>query len=551
MHVRERSWRIRARRVLPAADRNLLRAILADGEIARDAYAAWRRELDWSTIPPGWQKLLPILHHNATRLGIDDPLLKRMGGVRRYLWARNLRLMQLAKTVHGALVAAAVPVMALKGSALVAHRFVNRSIRPMEDLDILVPPDHVANAMDALEGLGMHAWPFRRDSVLRRVLPQAEVSGSAFRTAAGDYIDLHWNAMHLDRRPSADVPMWQRSCSIDFEGVHIRVPDPVDLVLQICGHGAQDGGAALLRAVVDTAILIRATTPFDWDALSARAGEHRMSAVVSDAFGLLADAIGDEDIAGARDALACQATLAEQIEAWAERCNPGYRRPGLIGVLAAAADYRRRRAALFCAPLSAVLLAWMRADMCTRSVVAALARLVYLAARRPRLLRRLLASDRRLALPEAEELTPISGTADITKDDLGEAHFIAGWSLGEDAGRWTDGRIATLALRIDPADHGRPYLAFDLTCAVPIEGKPMEIKVYIADRFVTTRRFWPSVVDNTPLITSVPQQRGPFAAVVPITFEIAEPFQPAAATGSSDGRRLGLLLRAIRIGGES
>jgi len=551
MKVRAKSWRIRVRSVLPAADRNLLRAILGDGEIARDAYSAWRRDLDWSIIPPAWQRLLPILHHNATRLGIDDPLLKRIGGVRRYLWARNLRLMKLAKMVHGALIAAAVPVMALKGSALVAHRFVNRSIRPMEDLDILVPPDRVADAMDVLEGLGMRASPFRRDSVLRRVLPQAEMSGSAFRTTDGDYIDLHWNAMHLDRRPSADVPMWQRSRSIDFEGAPIRVPDPVDLVLQICGHGAQDGGAALMRAVVDTAIVVRSTTAFDWHALLARAGDHRMSAIVSDAVGILADAIGDEGIVRAHDALASQSTVVEQIEAWAERCNPGYRRPGLIGVLAAAADYRRRRAALFCAPLSAVVLDWMRADMCTRSAVAALARVVYLAARRPRLLRRLLASDRRLALPAVEELTPISGTADVTKGDLGEGHFVAGWSQGEDAGRWTDGRIATLALRIDPADQRRLYLAFDLACAVPIVGKPMVIDVYIADRLVTTRRFWPGVVDNAPLISLVPQQRRPFAAVVPVTFEIAEPFQPAAATGSSDGRRLGLLLRTIRVGSEA
>ena len=79
----------------------------------------------------------------------------------------------------------------------------------------------------------------------------------------------------------------------------------------------------------------------------------------------------------------------------------------------------------------------------------------------------------------------------------------------------------------------------------------MGINVYIADRLITTRRFWPGVVDNTPLISLVPRQRQPFAAVVPVTFEITEPFQPAAATGSSDGRRLGLLLRTIQIGGES
>ena len=204
-----------------------------------------------------------------------------------------------------------------------------------------MPPDRVADAMDVLERLGMRALPFRRNSPLQRVVPEAELPGSAFQIADGDYVDLHWNAMHLDRRGDADVQMWQRSRPTEFEGAPIRVPDPVDLVLQICGHGAQDGGAALLRAVVDTAIVIGATTPFDWGALLSRAGRHRMSAVVSKAFGLLADAIGDEEVARTCDALAGQARPGQRIEAWAERCNPGYRRPGLIGVLAAAADYRR------------------------------------------------------------------------------------------------------------------------------------------------------------------------------------------------------------------
>lgn len=544
MQAIDKSIIFRRRHLLSATDRNLLRAVLGDGNIALEAYAQWRRDLDWDTIPGVSQRLLPMLHHNAIRLGIEDHLLRRIGGVRRYKWARNLRLMRLAKTVHGAFATAGVPVMALKGSALVAHRFIDRSIRPMEDLDILVHPDRVADAVELLERLGMRAAPFRRDSVLHRLMPQAEMPGSAFRTADGEYIDLHWNAMHLDRRFDADIEMWQRSRSIEFEGTCIRVPDPIDLVLQICGHGSQDGGAALLRAVVDVAIIIRGTPQFDWHALVARAAQHRMSAVVSDALGILADAIGDENAARCRDALAHQAGSIEWIESWAERRNPGYRRPGPIGMLAAACDHQRGRPALFHMPLPSALFAWMRDVMGTQSKIAALARATYLALRRPRLLRRLLASDTRLALPAAEQLTLIKGTADVTKSDLNEAHFMAGWSPGEDAGRWTEGRIATFALRLDSSDDREVHLTFDLECAVPF--KPMDVTLYIADRFVTTRRFLPNVADNT-LAGLVPRQRQPFGAVVPVTFEISEPFQPAAEGHSPDGRRLGFLLRAIRI----
>jgi hypothetical protein len=549
MQVREKSWFFGGQGALSASDRNLLRAVLGDGEVARDAYAAWRRDVDWANLPPSWQGLLPILHHNATRLGIDDPLLERIRGVRRYKWARNLRLMSIAKTVHAALAAADVPVMALKGSALVVHQFVDRSIRPMEDVDILVPPDRAAEAMNALERLGMRAAPFRRASLLQRVVPQAEIAGSAFLTTEGEYLDLHWNAMHLDRRPDADTGMWQRSRLTDFEGVPVRVPDPVDLVLQICVHGSQDGGRAMMRAIVDAALIIRAAETFDWRALVARAQHHRISAVMADTLKPLANTIGSTDLAQACEALAGQSGYGERIEAWAERCNPTYRRAGLTGVLSAAADFRRGHAELFHAPLLPVVMAWMRAHMRTRTTVAALARLTYLAANRPHILRRILASDSRLALPAMENLTPINGSVDLTKSDLDEAHFVAGWSPAEDAGRWTEGRLATLALRIDPEDRRRLHVAFDVASAVPPVGKPMDVSVYIAGRLANIRRFWPGVLDTTPLVSMVPRQRQPFGAVVPVTFEITEPYQPAAETGSPDGRRLGLLLRAIRVGG--
>src|SRR4029077_20955236 len=125
----------------------LLKAALLDGDAAIAACRAWRPTLDFETISYGQQRLLPLLQHNLTRFGIDDPLLERFRGIRRYFWVRNLKAMAFARRLFAALDHIGVPFIVLKGAAIVACYLPDRSLRPMDDIDILVPEDQVANVI--------------------------------------------------------------------------------------------------------------------------------------------------------------------------------------------------------------------------------------------------------------------------------------------------------------------------------------------------------------------------------------------------------------------
>ena len=134
----------------------LLKAALLDEDAAIAAYRAWRPTLDFETISYGQQRLLPLLQSNLTRFGIEDPLADRFRGIRRYFWVRNLKAMAFAQRVFAALDQIGVPFIVLKGAALIACYLADRSLRPMDDIDILVPEDRLADAIAVLTAMNLH-----------------------------------------------------------------------------------------------------------------------------------------------------------------------------------------------------------------------------------------------------------------------------------------------------------------------------------------------------------------------------------------------------------
>ena len=133
----------------------LLKATLLEGDAAVAAYRAWRPTLDLANISRGQRRLLPLLQSNLARLGIEDPLADRFRGIRRYFWIRNLKAIAVAQRVFGALDRIGVPFIVLKGAALIACHLADRSLRPMEDIDILVREDRLADVIAVLTALNL------------------------------------------------------------------------------------------------------------------------------------------------------------------------------------------------------------------------------------------------------------------------------------------------------------------------------------------------------------------------------------------------------------
>jgi hypothetical protein len=520
-------------------DVNLLRAALLDGDVARASFRAWREHLDWEAVTVVWQRLMPLLDDNLRRLGVDDPLIRRFRGVRRYFWAKNLRRTGVAKSVFSAFDAAGLPVLGLKGISLIAGGYVDRSVRPMEDLDILVRPDDVEAATDLLDGLGYRPAWYTGKGFRRRA---AELSGSpsqGFRNDVGDEVDLHWNIMHLDQRPDADRHAWETSRLVSFEGQEIRVLSPADQLLHSLEHGAQDLDARGLRWIADAAVIIRSTPDLDWPAFAEAARFHRLSVVTAAMLQQLVDVLGVNVPSATMVALARDASFGERLESRlllggaARTANP------LIRI----AMFRRRRGDLFERGLPSAVGPYLMSLTGAPNPRIAAVRTVYNALGQPRWLRRALVRDRDLALPAPDLLPEFGTTIDTASPDMPEAAFVHGWSVVEKGGRWTHGRSATIAWRCDPSAAAVTSISV-LGWAVQLR---MGMKVYANDVAVGRISFMQNAAPG-PMTFDIPASALAGSPVLVLTFEINRPLVPAARGASIDTRPLGIHLQWIKFG---
>ena len=494
-----------AARRMSRADIDLLRAALLDGDAAISAFRAWRPTLDLATLPYGHQRLLPLLQRNMTRLGIEDPYIERFRGIRRYFWVRNLRSMALARSLFEALNQGTVPFIVLKGAALIAGYLDDRSLRPMDDIDILVRDEHVPEAVAILAARGLfpalsdeRQLPQERTQrFLRNERVRSNLAGWQF-VGHEQNIDLHWRALHLDRRPEADARFWRDSRTVDFDGLPVRVLDPAHHLLHLCAHAAQDrSGSSMQQWAADATTIIRGSPDLSWDRVVEEARARHVSRIVGNSLAFLVAEL---------DLPIPPATIRRLLSAgdWSERAEARLRALGAEAMPPASRtflafqDYRRGtggnlldRRAISVAP--AFLKAWTGgAGSISLGAIALQAMLGH-----PRWLRRLTGRDRFRAVPDRGRLPRVGEAIDLFGLPAREAALVAGWGLPEASGRWTVAREATTAWRVDAADgdldllvDGDPFLVGD---------KPhLDVEIWANDRLVETLLFRPGETSPLP-----------------------------------------------------
>jgi len=127
----------------PSHEQDLvLRAALLDGDAAVSAFREWvgRVDLD-GDFDLATFRLPPLLYDNLRRLGIKHPLLDRLKGAYRLVWYKNHKLFDDLRPVMATLSQAGIRTMLLKGAPLVFNTYGSHTLRPMSDIDVLVPTE--------------------------------------------------------------------------------------------------------------------------------------------------------------------------------------------------------------------------------------------------------------------------------------------------------------------------------------------------------------------------------------------------------------------------
>ena len=229
------------------------------------------RELLFSMVAPGeglhsrmraphddeWDQLLriarqhrlePMLHWRAradrTIAGAPQRFRDAIAATFRLQALRSLQLQLHVAAVHQAMRARDIPAIFLKGAFLAFHVYPHPALRPLRDLDVLVPRDQALLAFESLLRAG-----FKRHS---------EIQGSAQAwlecrkhlpplVTADGYVSVEIHAELTEVPPgtgglfrSANEQLWERSIEQGVLGEQIRYLSPTDQLLHIIVHAVYD-----------------------------------------------------------------------------------------------------------------------------------------------------------------------------------------------------------------------------------------------------------------------------------------------------------------------
>jgi hypothetical protein len=243
-----------------------------DGGPAGPGVVRWDRLVDMAQ----WHRLSPLLWRY---LRADDHaayvphgVLEQLHRMAAATTARNLSLQAALDQVVTALADLSIPAMLLKGAALIESVYPDIGLRPMGDLDILVPRSSIEDAHRAVEALGYVVWGVR---LSRHDASQLARHHHHYPLERGSVtVELHHHI--TSATPEFDITgFWERAVAGPGPVPHL-LPSPEDLFLHGAVHFSVDRIARLGSGLGQLADLawIAAQQPIDWDAVTTRARDY-------------------------------------------------------------------------------------------------------------------------------------------------------------------------------------------------------------------------------------------------------------------------------------
>jgi len=530
----------------------LLRAAVGPADEAATALRRWRAGEDLADPDMGVLRLLPLLGERVAELApTDAELREKVAHVSRFAWLRGQLMLRRTAVGVAALQDAGIPVLLIKGAALIQIPGVEGRLRMMDDLDVLVHRRDVPAAARVLPAAGFRAHvQASSDDELVRLLPQLHALPFGDQ---GSEIDLHWHALHANRHPDLDRSWWDHAVPARLLDVETRAAAPSDVLVQSIAHGSRWVQDAAPRWVVDVAMLLRAAgDDLDWERVIDRARATRLASVVADALDYVGEATGlrapPEALAALR---AAPVPLVERLRARYPRDpeDGGPRPPGAVSRWAEA--YEDRVAAELApgartGPADGARV--LAREWGLPSARAVPAQAAFLAAGGPWPLRR--AARRAVGAPARPTgARPPYAVGQVVSFDLGGdgVPFLAsGWYYPEAFGSWSRGTPSTVVLPLaEPVDRDLE-LEFQSIGYVTPYAPRLRVDFAVNDVRLESLRFTDPAKPIRIVRVRVPAEVVRGWNRLELTFLARHPLTPADGREGSDLRRLALGL--VKLG---
>ena len=283
---------------LSSAARSLLQLLQLDGD---SACAVPIQDLS----PGDWEEMLAIavshgvapllcraLQRSGARARIPDYVRKHLDDERHATAMINLRKYGEFRRIAQALRERNIPLIALKGLHLADLVYRDISLRPMSDLDILVPRHEVGRTIAAVQSI---EYGFKEDvsGAARGMLGEKCNIGLAHRRL-GLWLEIHWT---LGEPGDCYAPpmdeIWRSAAPGQLGDADVQVMSPEFLLLHVCAHLACNHVFGFdLKALCDIAEIVRAHPGLNWGALADQGRRYGWTRGVAAALRLARDHLG-------------------------------------------------------------------------------------------------------------------------------------------------------------------------------------------------------------------------------------------------------------------
>ncbi|MDS3861151.1 nucleotidyltransferase family protein [Thermosynechococcaceae cyanobacterium BACA0444] len=239
----------------------LLRASLWPGERAIHAWQAWIQQVDFENLDAGSNRLLPLLYRNLSQLGVEHPTIEKLKGIYRHTWSMNQLRVQRLRKVLEKFQEANIPTVLLKGMSLCIADYQDWGVRPMADMDVLVPPELTEKAMMILMQNGWKSTHYNSDKAHEHISLR---HASGLRDQDGWSLDLHWRVFQNSFTLCDQKVFWDDSQLVKFMGLKTRILKPIDRFLHVCVHGSCWSPEPPIRWIADALTIYNKQDFFNW-----------------------------------------------------------------------------------------------------------------------------------------------------------------------------------------------------------------------------------------------------------------------------------------------
>ncbi len=171
-----------------------------------------------------------------------------------------------------------VPIMLLKGAALLFTAYEKLALRPMVDIDLLIAYANLNDTLKILEGLGyftQYPLPLEDESGLfwNELMLGSDQDGSLT-------LELHWslidNPYYTQRLPVE--MLFQQAQTATWDSITALILSPEDQILHLCIHNFYHHLGQFQRAAVDVAFFVQKNqSNLEWESLIKTAKSNDMS----------------------------------------------------------------------------------------------------------------------------------------------------------------------------------------------------------------------------------------------------------------------------------